>query len=105
MISQDYRLKEPPEQPKMYLGTDIFKYELDGEPTNSGYWTMSADSHIKKALDVVKQKMKENCVRFEPSNNTSEHPFSSQSYRPELDTTEECNEDQVEFYQSLIGML
>ena len=36
---------------------------------------------------------------------TAEHPFSSQSYRPELDITEECNEDQVEFYQSLVGIM
>ena len=27
------------------------------------------------------------------------------SYRPELDTTELCNNDQVQFYQSLIGIM
>ena len=42
---------------------------------------------------------------FKTSNKTAEHPFSSQSYRPKLDLTEECNEEQVEFYQSLVGML
>ena len=42
---------------------------------------------------------------FKSSNKTAEHPFSSQSYRPELDITEECNENQVEFYQSLVGIM
>ena len=42
---------------------------------------------------------------FKTSNKTAEHPFSSQSYRPELNLTEKCNEEQVEFYQSLVGML
>ena len=105
LINRDYRLKEPPEQPKMYLGADISKYKLDSESSNSVCWAMSADSHIRKALDVVQQKMKECGVQFKPSKKTAQHPFSSQSYRVELDTSEECNENQVEFYQSLVGIL
>ena len=66
---------------------------------------MSADSHIKKALDVVKNRMREYEVSFKSSDKTTEHSFSSQSYRPELDVSEECDKDQVEFYQSLVGIL
>ena len=105
MINRDYRLKEPPEPPSMYLGADISKYHIPGSPPGTYCWAMSADSHIQKALDIVKNRLKECGVMFKTSNKTAEHPFSSQSYRPELDLTEECNEEQVEFYQSLVGML
>ena len=66
---------------------------------------MSSDSHVKKALGVVQDRLREDNVKFKGSNNTAEHPFSSQSYRPELNVTEECEEDQVQFYQSLVGIM
>ena len=103
MINRDYRLKELPAQPTMYLGADISKYNINRVGTTC--WAMSSDSHIKKALDVVTNRMRECGVTFKSSNKTTEHPFSSQSYRPELDISEECDEDQVEFYQSLVGIL
>ena len=53
---------------------------------------MSADSHVKNALEVVQDRLREDNVKFKCSNKTAEHPFSSQSYRPELDVTEECDE-------------
>ena len=103
MINRDYRLKDLPAQPTMYLGADISQYDVNRVGTTC--WAMSADSHIKKALDVVKNRMRECGVVFKSSNKTAEHPFSSQSYRPELDISEECDEEQVEFYQSLVGIL
>ena len=105
MINRDYRLKESPACPTMYLGADICKYHVPGDVVGTHCWAMSADSHIKKALDVVKARMNESGVMFKPSKKVAEHPFSSQSYRPEFDLTKECNEDQVEFYQSLVGIL
>ena len=53
MINRDYRLKEPPECPTMYLGADISKYYVGGEINGIQCWAMSADSHVKKALKVV----------------------------------------------------
>lgn len=46
---------------------------------------MSADSHIKKALEVVSARMDKDGVRFK-SKRIADSPFSSQDYRPELDT-------------------
>lgn len=66
LINMDYRLKEPPICPAMYLGADICKYFVGDEKTGANCWAMSADSHIKKALDIVKLKMKENGVIFIP---------------------------------------
>ena len=55
---------------------------------------MSADSHVKKALEVVQNRMRECSVIFKHLNKTPGNPFSSQSYRLELDITELCNEEQ-----------
>ena len=49
---------------------------------------MIADRHVKKALEVVQDRLREDNVKFKGSNKTAEYPFSRQSYRPELDVTE-----------------
>ena len=106
LVNRDYRLKEPPECPSMYLGADISKYEIPSDTTGATTcWAMSADSHVKKALDVVQSRLNTDSVHFKGSKKAPEHPFSSQSYRPELDTTELCNDEQVQFYQSLVGIM
>ena len=66
---------------------------------------MSSDSHVKKALEVVQDRLREENLKFKGSNKTAEHTFSSQSYKPELNVTEECDEEQVQFYQSLVGIM
>ena len=104
-IDRDYRLKDKPEAPKMYLGADISKYTIEENGVQVECWSMSADSHVKKALDIINQRFKNDDVMFKQSNKTSEHPFSSQSYRPELDTSRECDEEEIQFYQSLIGIM
>ena len=105
IVNRDYRLKEPPECPTMYLGADISKYEVHDETTRTTCWAMSADSHVKKALEVVQMRLNADDVYLKGSKKAPEHPFSSQSYRPELDTTELCNDEQVQLYQSLIGIM
>ena len=105
IVNRDYRLKEPPECPSMYLGADISKYEINDGSAITNCWAMSADSHVKKALEAIQGRMKEDDVYFKGSKKAPEHPFSSQSYRPELDTTELCNDEQTQFYQSLIGIM
>ena len=64
-INRDYRLKDPPESPKMYLGADICKFIVNpGENDQVECWAMSADSHVKKALEVVEQWLKDDNVMF-----------------------------------------
>ena len=89
----------------MYLGTEICKYHVNRDISGTECWAMSAESHVKKAFEVVQDKLREDNVKFGGSNKTAEHPFSSQSYRPELDVTKECDEEQVQFYQSLVGIM
>ena len=66
---------------------------------------MSANSHVKKSLELVQDRLWEDHVKFKGSNKTAEHPFYSQSHRPELDVTEECDKEQVQFYQILVGIM
>ena len=80
-VNRDYRLKEPPECPTMYLGADICKYQVNGDISGTECWAMSANSHVKKALEVVQDRLREDNVKFTDYNKTAEHQFSSQSYR------------------------
>lgn len=106
-IGRDFRLKTPPGFPTMYLGGDISKYDVpqEGSECVLSCWAMSADSHIKKALEVVKVIMNKEGVKFRSSKRSSSHPFSNQTYRPELDVTEYCDKEQIALYQSLVGIL
>ena len=36
---------------------------------------------------------------------SARQPFSSNDYRPELDTSLECNDEQIQFFQNVIGIL
>ena len=105
LINGDYRLKEPPECPTMYLGADISKYVIHDDATGTTCWAMSADSHVKKTIEVIQARLNADDVYFKGSKKAPKHPFSSQSYPPELDTTELCNDKQVQLYQSLIGIM
>ena len=57
-VNRDYRLKEPLECPKMYLGADICKYHVNGDISGTECWAMSSDSHVKKALEVVQDRLR-----------------------------------------------
>ena len=105
LIGRDFRLKTTPEPPKMYLGGDISKFNIPDSENNISCWAMSGDSHIRKALEVVESVMAKDGVRFRASNKCATHPFSTQSYRPELDTTEYCDEHQTKLFQSFVGIL
>ena len=69
------------------------------------FWSISADVNVKKALQVIEAKLKWDNIRWKPSNKTVDHPFSRKFDRPELDITKEINDDQVNFYQSLVGIM
>lgn len=97
MINRDYRLKEPPATPNMYLGADFSQFTITYD---NG---IEIDSHIKKALQVVKDRMNVDGVRFKVSKKVVDQLFSNQDYTPELDTSELCNKDKKTFHQSLIG--
>ena len=89
----------------MYLGANIYKYHVNRDISGTECWAMSADSHVKKAVEFVQDMLREDNIKFKSSNKTAEQPFSRQLYRPELDVTEEGEKEQVQFYQILVGIM
>ena len=105
-IGQTFRIKEGSTGfPKMYLGANIRKWESQnssGEKTECV--AMGANSYIKEAIRAVEERMKEHKLQYE-SKRYSKTPFTSSSYRPELDATEFCEPSMIAFYQNMIGIL
>ena len=96
MVNIYYMLKEPPECPTMYLGADIYKYHVNGDISGTECWAMSADSHVKKALEIVQDRLREDNVKFKGSNKTAKHPFPANrigqnSTLPKSVTKSKCN--------------
>ena len=86
--------------PDSYLGTDVKLYKSPDDGRQ--FWALSSNSYLKEALRIVKDVMERSGVRVRGK---GVHPYSSLSYRPELDVTPFCNPDQHLLYQMLVGML
>ena len=85
---------------------------------NRNYWVISSEKYIKAACDTIKDKMEKrhSKIPFNESDPSSDFtfpdrkkrrattPFNS-TYRPELDTSRELDEDEKTFYQEMIGIL
>ena len=78
--------------------------------TDGSYaWTMGSNTYVKESINNAKERLKYDGFIFHEKlsdlNHSCPQPFSNQSYRPELDTSVECTDDQTQFYQNLIGVL
>ena len=82
-----FQPKDTPECLTTYLREYISKFVITNDGNGVTFWAMSEDIHVKKALKVVEAKMKEDSVRWKPSNKISDHSLSSQYYLPELEMT------------------
>ena len=97
MLESKYTVKPSSiEEPKVYLGADVGKV-LYGD--GSYDWTMICDSYAKEEINNAKKRLKEDGLEYNNKmsdiNYSPNNPFSSVDYRPELDTSMECNEYQV----------
>ena len=70
---------------------------------------MGSESYLKKVVKNMKTKMAEDGLEFNKKLSDPEisipQPLSAVNYRPELDTSVECNDAQVTLYQNIIGIL
>jgi hypothetical protein len=80
--------------PSRYLGADVEKVTRPGDPTGQEYWSFSAHTYVKNAVKNVKLLLQE-----------EGRGFPSTTYRPEVDTTDECGDLHASRYQNLIGVL
>ena len=89
--------------PNHYLGTNIRKWKttsLDGMEINT--YAMGSETYVKEAIRICEGRMKDFGLTYPSSK--PKMPFTSASYRPELDGTDECNTDMTTLYQNLIGI-
>jgi len=95
-LGQLYRLKGDIEFPKLYLGTNIKRWEFeDGGKT----YAMGSDSYCKEAIRVSKQLHTQlSMPPLSNSKNSGDESFHSSSYCLELDSSEHCNYEQMNAY-------
>lgn len=98
--------KDTIKTPNIYLGADIKSVSYsDGTKA----WTMGSETYVKGAVKNIKARLQEDGYRFNSKLSSIEYsakqPFSTIDYRPELDTLTECNDDQAQFFQNIIGIL
>ena len=86
----------------LYLGADIKRVIRPGDATGRESWALSAYTYVKNAVRNVKLLLKEEGRGLK---STAKSPFSNSSYRPEVDTTDECDDQGASRYSQLIGVL
>ena len=100
MINETFMVKpESIKVPDTYLGADVRqKKTQDG----SNIWILGSNSYLKEALRVYNGILKENGLKV---HGKGLNPFGNIQYKPELDMSPYCNEEQIHLYQNLIGIL
>ena len=83
------------EVPKRYLG-------MDCKQTEDGVWLLGSYHYLQEFLKVSAKLFEDIGIKI-PTRGV--HPFSNIKYRPELDTSDFCNDSQTRVYQQVLGML
>ena len=101
-IGQRFLIKdEKIEEPKIYLGADIEKFQL---PDGKMVWSIHSKTYVKNAVDTVRRLLAEDGRELKTGKRECKGPLPH-GYKPELDTSEECSAEHVSRYQQLIGIL
>ena len=88
--------------PTRYLGADVERVTRPGDNTGREYWSFSAHTYVRNAVKNVKLLLQDEGRGLK---STAKSPFSSTTYRPEMDMTDECNAEESSRYSQLIGVL
>jgi Reverse transcriptase (RNA-dependent DNA polymerase) len=101
LLDQHYVLKPGSiGEPKRYLGAEVGLYHLPNNPERP-VWYMSSEKYIKEAIRNVKQWLD---VRGKKLKGKAPSVLPS-GYRPELDVSTYCNEEDGNYFQQQIGVL
>ena len=94
--------------PSVYLGANVQKIDTR-VPGPNQCWRFSAEQYVREAVKNVKKRLKEDGFEFNKKLSDVKYsprqPYSTQKYRPELDTITPCTNIESEYYQNLIGVL
>ena len=105
-LQMTYRLRDVG-QPTKFLGSNIKRWSyINAEGVTNMCWAMGSETYVKEACKIADEQMKRHSLQY-PS--TRRHgansPFSSSTYRPELDATNFCSPDLINVYQTMLGVL
>jgi hypothetical protein len=88
--------------PTRYLGADVRKVTRPGDPSGKEYWSFSAVTYIKNAVQNVKLMLQAEGRNLKTTARTQ---FPSSAYRPETVTSDECDDEMSSRDSQLIGVL
>ena len=98
-VQRTFKLKNDKiEAPDYYLGAKLQSKSINGKMC----WTITSQEYVKAAVKNVEESLKGTRRRLPTAN--IDTPMNI-TYTPELDVTEELADDDVTFYQELIGVL
>lgn len=99
-LDQHFLLKEGSiGKPERYLGSTIGQHQFPGD--EKPCWSMSSQSYVKEAIRNVNNWLSKRDESLKKKASSVLPP----SYRPELDISPLCNDKDVQFYHSQIGVL
>ena len=84
--------------PDLYLGGKVSKMKL---PNGVEAWAFSSSQYVQAAVKNVEEYLNKKGMKLKKG---VKAPFTS-SYRPEVDGSEELDDEGATYYQSLIGIL
>ena len=93
--------------PTKFLGSNIRSWSyIDEDGLTRNCWALGSETYVKEACSVAEQQMKTHNLQYPSSRrHGSNSPFSSASYRPELDATTFCTPELIAVYQNMVGVL
>ena len=86
------------EIPDMYLGASLSMVET---PSGHKCWSMSSEKYVRTAIENVEQKLKKVSKQL-PSKCVTPTTYK---YRPEDDSSEDLDKEDITYFQELIGIL
>ena len=99
-LNQVYRLKEGVGPPNRYLGANVDKVQLEDERT---FWSMTCVEYLCGDIKNVDSILEGKNAALEFFRDG--HCLYPSSYRPELEVTNELDEEFTNRFQYLIGVL
>jgi hypothetical protein len=97
----EFSTKGDDEHPTRYLGMDIAKVTIPGDDSGHEYWLISSRTYVQNAINNVKEMLKDEGGL----KGTAKTPLLPSGYRPELDVTDELDNNMASRYSHLIGIL
>ncbi len=99
-LNKLYRLKDGTAEPDRYLGGNIERVQTDD---GSIAWSLSCHDYLFNAIKQVHAELKQKDLSLKEFG-TGLRPYPA-SYRPELDVTAPLDEEGMNRFQQLIGIL